>query len=64
MAKVTMKTGDTGLTRLLGKERVPKSDPRIALLGAVDEATDSHAPTAVMHMCVKSYCACSAISTF
>ena len=39
MAKVTTKTGDTGLTRLLGRERVPKSDPRIALLGAIDEAT-------------------------
>jgi cob(I)alamin adenosyltransferase len=41
MAKVTTKTGDTGLTRLLGREHVPKSDPRIALLGAVDEATSA-----------------------
>lgn len=41
MAKVTTKTDDTGLTRLLGRERVPKSDPRIALLGAVDEATSA-----------------------
>ncbi len=41
MAKVTTKTEDTGLTRLLGKERMPKSDPRIALLGTIDEATSA-----------------------
>lgn len=41
MAKVTTKTGDTGMTGLLAKERVPKSDPRIEALGAVDEATSA-----------------------
>lgn len=41
MAKVTTKTGDTGLSSLLGKERVPKSDPRIALLGTVLNAVCS-----------------------
>ena len=34
MAKVTTKTGDSGMTGLLAKARVPKSDPRIEALGA------------------------------
>ncbi len=38
MAKVITKTGDTRLTSVVEKERVSKSDPRIALLGAIDEA--------------------------
>lgn len=41
MAKVTTKTGDTGMTGLLAKERVLKSDPRIEALGGVDEATSA-----------------------
>lgn len=58
MAKVTTKAGDGGLTRLLDKERVPKSDPRIALLGTVDEAT-----SVLRLACARSCCGCSAIST-
>lgn len=40
-AKITTKTGDTGLTGLLGPGRVPKEDQRIEALGAVDEATSA-----------------------
>ncbi len=40
-AKITTKTGDTGLTGVLGPERLPKEDPRIEALGAVDEATSA-----------------------
>ncbi len=41
MAKVTTGTGDTGYTGLLGSARVPKYDPLIEALGAVDEATSA-----------------------
>lgn len=41
MAKVTTGTGDTGYTGLLGKQRVPKYDPRPETLGTVDEATSA-----------------------
>ncbi len=40
-AKVTTKTGDTGMTGVLGSERLPKEDRRIEALGAVDEATSA-----------------------
>ncbi len=40
-AKITTKTGDGGLTGVLGPERLPKDDPRIEALGAVDEATSA-----------------------
>jgi len=40
-AKITTKTGDTGLTGVLGPERFAKEDPRIEALGAVDEATSA-----------------------
>ncbi|HLZ24439.1 MAG TPA: cob(I)yrinic acid a,c-diamide adenosyltransferase [Ktedonobacterales bacterium] len=40
-AKITTKTGDAGLTGVLGPERLPKEDPRIEALGAVDEATSA-----------------------
>ncbi len=40
-AKITTKTGDTGLTGVLGPERMPKEHPRIEALGAVDEATSA-----------------------
>ncbi len=40
-AKVTTKTGDAGITGVLGPERLPKEDPRIETLGAVDEATSA-----------------------
>lgn len=40
-AKITTKTGDTGMTGVLGPERLPKDDPRIEALGAVDEATSA-----------------------
>jgi cob(I)alamin adenosyltransferase len=36
--RVTTRTGDDGRTSLYGKERVPKYDGRIALLGDLDEA--------------------------
>lgn len=38
-AKVTTRTGDSGYTGLIGKERVPKWDPRPDTYGTVDEAT-------------------------
>ena len=37
-ARVTTRTGDGGETSLFGKERVRKTDPRIAALGDLDEA--------------------------
>lgn len=40
-AKVTTKTGDTGMTGVLGPERLPKEDARIEALGAVDEASSA-----------------------
>ena len=40
-AKVTTRTGDTGYTGLIGKERVPKWDPRPDTYGTVDEATSA-----------------------
>ena len=40
-AKVTTKTGDSGLKGVLGPGRVPKEDPRIEALGAVDEASSA-----------------------
>src|SRR5579884_1665058 len=40
-ARVTTRTGDTGYTDLLGKERVPKWDPRPETYGTVDEATSA-----------------------
>ena len=49
-AKVTTRAGDGGETSLFGKERVRKTDPRIAALGDLDEAqaviglARSHAP--------------------
>jgi cob(I)alamin adenosyltransferase len=36
-ARVTTRTGDGGETSLFGKERVRKTDPRIAALGDLDE---------------------------
>lgn len=36
--RVTTRTGDDGRTSLYGRERVPKYDARIALLGDLDEA--------------------------
>jgi cob(I)alamin adenosyltransferase len=41
MAKVTIGTGDTGYTSLLGDQRVPKYDPRPDTYGTVDEATSA-----------------------
>lgn len=41
MAKVTTGGGDTGYTSLLGKQRVPKYDPRPETFGTVDEATSA-----------------------
>src|SRR5215469_11718363 len=41
MAKVTTGAGDTGYTGLLGKQRVPKYDPRPDTFGTVDEATSA-----------------------
>lgn len=40
-AKVTTRTGDTGYTGLIGKERVPKWDPRPDTYGTLDEATSA-----------------------
>lgn len=40
-AKVTTRTGDTGYTGLIGKERVPKWDARPDTFGTVDEATSA-----------------------
>jgi cob(I)alamin adenosyltransferase len=41
MAKVTTHGGDDGYTGLLGKQRVPKYDPRPETFGTVDEATSA-----------------------
>ncbi len=40
-AKVTTRTGDSGETGLIGRERVPKWDPRPETFGTVDEATSA-----------------------
>lgn len=40
-AKITTKSGDSGMTSVMGPERLPKEDPRIEALGAVDEATSA-----------------------
>ncbi len=40
-AKITTKTDDTGLTGVLGPERLPKEGPRIEALGTVDEVTSA-----------------------
>lgn len=40
-AKVTTRTGDTGYTGLIGRERVPKWDARPDTFGTVDEATSA-----------------------
>lgn len=40
-AKVTTRTGDSGFTGLIGRERVPKWDPRPDTFGTVDEATSA-----------------------
>ncbi len=37
-ARVTTRTGDGGETSLFGEGRVPKTDPRVAALGDLDEA--------------------------
>jgi cob(I)alamin adenosyltransferase len=39
MKSIYSRTGDDGSTGLLGEGRVPKFDPRMEALGAVDEAT-------------------------
>ena len=40
-AKVTTRTGDAGYTGLIGRERVPKWDPRPDTFGTLDEATSA-----------------------
>jgi cob(I)alamin adenosyltransferase len=40
-AKVTTRTGDQGYTGLIGRERVPKWDPRPETFGTLDEATSA-----------------------
>ena len=40
-AKVTTRTGDDGYTGLIGRERVPKWDPRPETFGTLDEATSA-----------------------
>lgn len=40
-AQVTTRTGDAGYTGLIGKERVPKWDPRPDTFGTLDEATSA-----------------------
>ena len=37
MVKIYTKTGDSGETSLFGGKRVKKSDPRIEVIGSVDE---------------------------
>jgi cob(I)alamin adenosyltransferase len=37
VARLYTRTGDAGTTGLLGSKRVPKDDPRIEAIGAVDE---------------------------
>jgi len=41
MSKFFSSSGDQGTTGILGKKRIPKNDPRIRAVGAVDEATES-----------------------
>lgn len=40
MARISTGTGDDGTTGLVGGRRVPKTSPRVAAYGAVDEAND------------------------
>lgn len=37
MERYFTRSGDDGLTGLLGKDRVPKYDPRVEVLGSIDE---------------------------
>lgn len=37
MTRLYTKTGDTGLTGILGPDRLSKADPRVEAMGAVDE---------------------------
>ena len=41
MARISTGTGDDGTTGLIGGARVPKTHPRIAACGAIDEANDA-----------------------
>jgi cob(I)alamin adenosyltransferase len=41
MARISTGTGDDGTTGLVGGARVPKTHPRVAACGAVDEANDA-----------------------
>ena len=41
MARISTGTGDDGTTGLVGGRRVPKTSPRVAAYGAVDEANDA-----------------------
>ena len=41
MAKISTGTGDDGTTGLVGGSRVRKSSPRVAAVGAIDEANDA-----------------------
>ncbi|HEX2022315.1 MAG TPA: cob(I)yrinic acid a,c-diamide adenosyltransferase [Candidatus Thermoplasmatota archaeon] len=41
MARISTGTGDDGTTGLVGGARVPKTSPRVAAYGAVDEANDA-----------------------
>lgn len=41
MARISTGTGDDGTTGLVGGKRVPKTAPRVAAYGAVDEANDA-----------------------
>jgi cob(I)alamin adenosyltransferase len=41
MSKFYTSSGDQGITGTLGKQRIPKNDPRIRAVGAVDEASES-----------------------
>lgn len=41
MARISTGTGDDGTTALVGGRRVPKTSPRVAAYGAVDEANDA-----------------------
>lgn len=41
MARISTGTGDDGTTGLVGGSRVPKTHPRVAACGAIDEANDA-----------------------
>ena len=41
MSKFYTSSGDQGITGTLGKQRIPKNDPRMRAVGAVDEASES-----------------------